>query len=115
MKYLVSVLLGFALPRSSRSRLPGAADVCIDAARVPGARNFVIEALEVEAGPPRRHRDARLAGGGRVRREIVPFVESVRANQVGRLTLNHPIPDRYAALSLRRFPYGVRLPVARPA
>ncbi len=42
-----------------------------DAGRVPGARHLVLEAFEVEAGPPRRDRDAEPAGGGRSRHAVV--------------------------------------------
>jgi hypothetical protein len=34
-----------------------------DAGRMPGARHLVLEALEVETGPPRRDRDAEAPGG----------------------------------------------------
>src|SRR5439155_6550498 len=42
-----------------------------DASRVPGARHLVVEGFEVEAGPPRRDRDAQPAGGGWIRHAVV--------------------------------------------
>src|SRR5207253_1981457 len=55
-----------------------------DASRVPGARHLVVEAFEVEAGPPRRDRDAQPAGGGWIRHAVVHVDLLLTLNRITR-------------------------------
>ena len=63
----------------------------------PGARraDLVVEAFEVEAGPPRRDRDAQPAGGGWIRHAVVHVDLLLTLNRITRRPQTIHWPEKH--------------------